>query len=114
MGQSLVKNYVHIIFSTKLRKPLISESIENELFTYVGGICRELECPAIIVGGYLDHVHILVFLSKKVALATLIQKVKAKYIKNQKEHHQNISFQDEYLNFLNQYNIEYNENYVWD
>lgn len=38
MGQSLVKNYLHIVFSTKLRQPLITENIENDLFAYLGGI----------------------------------------------------------------------------
>jgi len=29
MGQSLVKNYLHIIFSTKYRQPLINETVED-------------------------------------------------------------------------------------
>ena len=44
MGQSLVKNYIHIVFSTKLRKPFIDEKIENELFAYLGGVCNKLDC----------------------------------------------------------------------
>lgn len=37
-----------------------------------------------------------------------------KYIINQKEHHQKRSFQEEYLAFLNKYNIEYDEKYLWE
>ena len=36
------------------------------------------------------------------------------YIANQKEHHSQKTLQEEYLEFLNQYNIEYDERYVWD
>ncbi len=36
------------------------------------------------------------------------------YIANQKEHHQKKTFQDEYRAFLKKYNVEYNEQYVWD
>ena len=36
------------------------------------------------------------------------------YIDNQMEHHKKVSFKDEYLAFLNKYNIEYNEKYIWD
>jgi REP element-mobilizing transposase RayT len=36
------------------------------------------------------------------------------YIKNQEEHHKKRSFQNEYEAFLNQYNIEYDERYMWD
>lgn len=35
MPQSLVKNYVHIIFSTKYRNDFIDEKIEKELFSYI-------------------------------------------------------------------------------
>lgn len=34
MGQSLTKNFIHIVFSTKHRKPLIDNSIETELHSY--------------------------------------------------------------------------------
>lgn len=36
------------------------------------------------------------------------------YIRNQKEHHQKTSFQDEFRAFLKKYSVEYDERYVWD
>ena len=71
MGQSLVKNYVHIVFSTKYRQPLIQPPYEAELHGYLGGICKNLECHPIQIGGYTDHIHILCMLSKKIALMKL-------------------------------------------
>ena len=35
------------------------------------------------------------------------------YISNQKNHHQKLSFKDELLMFLKQYNIDYDERYLW-
>lgn len=35
------------------------------------------------------------------------------YIKNQREHHRKISFQEEYRNLLELYHIDYNEEYVF-
>ena len=32
--------------------------VETELHAYLGGICNELECHVIKVGGYTDHIHI--------------------------------------------------------
>ena len=72
MGQSLVQNYIHLVFSTKHRIPLITPSIEAELYAYLAGICNNLDCKAIKIGGHLDHVHILCKLSKKVALIKLL------------------------------------------
>ena len=37
-----------------------------------------------------------------------------RYIKNQKEHHRRVTFQEEYQKFLKAYGIEYDERYVWD
>jgi REP element-mobilizing transposase RayT len=37
-----------------------------------------------------------------------------KYIENQAEHHKRVTFQEEYRRFLREYNIEYDERYVWD
>lgn len=36
------------------------------------------------------------------------------YIEQQKEHHRNLSFQDEYRAFLKKYSIDFDERYVWD
>ena len=77
MGQSLVKNYIHIVFSTKHRAELIHPPVQDELYSYIGGICNEMECPPIKIGGYTDHVHILCMLSKKIALMKLLEEVKS-------------------------------------
>lgn len=36
------------------------------------------------------------------------------YIQNQKEHHKQITFQDEFRSFLTKYQIEFDEKYVWN
>ncbi len=77
MGQSLAQNYLHIVFSTKHRQPLILSPYENELHNYLGGICKSMECQPLKIGGYTDHVHILCLLSKKIALVNLMEEVKS-------------------------------------
>ncbi len=36
-----------------------------------------------------------------------------RYIQNQEEHHKKLSFKEEYILFLNEYGIEYNQEYLW-
>ena len=36
-----------------------------------------------------------------------------RYIRGQKQHHQRVTFQDEYRKFLKSYAIDYDERYVW-
>ena len=99
MPQSLVKNYIHIVFSTKNRQPFIDQSIKEELHAYLGGTCKELGCPVLAVGGVEDHVHILCMLSRNMALSELVGKVKAnssKWIKTKGEQYANFYWQNGY------------------
>ena len=36
------------------------------------------------------------------------------YIENQEAHHEKLSFKEEYVLFLKEYGIDYNEKYLWD
>lgn len=99
MGQSLVQNYIHIVFSTKYRQPLIHPPVEAELHSYLGGVCNNLGCQSIIVGGYTDHIHILCRLSTKIALMKMLEEVKShssKWIKTKGEDYGNFYWQDGY------------------
>ena len=99
MPQSLSKVYVHISFSTKHRQPLISKEVEVNLFRYLGGICKSMECNPVMIGGHMDHVHILCLLSKKVTQIELLQTVKkqsSKWMKTQGKAHSNFYWQDGY------------------
>ncbi len=77
MGKSLVNNYLHILFSTKHRQHFIHGPYEQELHSYLGGICNNMDCVPIQIGGYTDYVHLLCELSKKVALMKLVEEVKS-------------------------------------
>ena len=77
MGQSLVQIYVHVVFSTKGRAPFLKSDDQRErLHAYLSGVCKNQSCPAIIVGGVEDHVHLLCRLGKTVDIATLIRELK--------------------------------------
>ncbi|RRQ47149.1 IS200/IS605 family transposase [Chryseobacterium sp. SC28] len=116
MGQSLNKIYVHLVFSTKHRKPLITDLIKEELFSYLGGICKNLECNPIQVGGYQDHIHILCLLSKKIALMKLIEEVKShssKWIKTKGVAFENFYWQNGYGAFsVNPTELEIVKKYI--
>jgi REP element-mobilizing transposase RayT len=95
---------------------LITDSIKEELFNYLGGICKSLECNPIQVGGFNDHVHILCVLSKKIALMDLLEKVKSnssKWIKTKGNEFSNFYWQSGYGAFsVNPTEIELVKNYI--
>jgi putative transposase len=99
MPQSLVKLNVHIIFSTKNRRPLIEEEIENTLYSYLGGICNRLECFPVKIGGHEDHVHILSHFSKKITVIKFLEELKShssNWIKTQDARYKDFYWQGGY------------------
>jgi len=102
MPQSLVKNYIHITFSTKNRHPFLDKCIKEELFSYLGGVCKNLECNPLIIGGHKNHIHILCLLSRKIALMKLIEELKthsSKWIKTKGQQYQKFYWQNGYGGF---------------
>jgi REP element-mobilizing transposase RayT len=76
MAKSLSKILLHIIFSTKHRTPCLAPEICAELYPYMATVLKRLECPAMIVGGMEDHVHILCLQSRNITPAKLVEEVK--------------------------------------
>ncbi len=88
MAQSLSNVLLHIVFSTKNRHPWIEAHIEEELFKYVAGTCRNLGCPSHGFGGADDHIHISCSLSRTLAISKLIEEIKtssSKWIKTKSD-----------------------------
>lgn len=68
---------VHIVFSTKERHPWITDEIRPQLHAYLGGIARNFDATAISVGGVSDHVHLLIALPTKLAVADGVRTLKS-------------------------------------
>lgn len=86
MSQSLARLHVHLVFGTKNRAPLISDSIRDALHRYLAVVLQNLGCPATLINSVEDHVHILFELGRTVALSTAVEDVKkasSKWIKTQ-------------------------------
>lgn len=99
MSQSLAKVYVHIVFSTKHREKLIVKEVRNELYSYIGGILKNVSSPLISIGGTSDHIHILCLQSKLITSAKLVEEIKrssSKWIKSQHEKVKNFRWQNGY------------------
>ena len=103
MAQTLVTAFSHVVFSTKHRQRLITDSIEQRLYRYITGIVTNLDSQCLAINGVPDHVHLLVALSKKHALSAFMREIKAsstRWIKEQ-DHgaHRRFAWQDGYGSF---------------
>lgn len=77
MSQSLVKINVHIVFSTKYRKPIIREEVREKLQAYMVGTAADLGSYVYELYANPEHVHILCTLPKTMDVADLVSKIKS-------------------------------------
>ena len=77
MPQSLSAVYIHLIFSTKDRRPLLRDRpTRGALHLYLGGVSKQLDCPPILVGGVEDHVHLLARFGRTITQAEWVKELK--------------------------------------
>ena len=67
----------HIVYATKERVPLITNSLRPRLHEYPGGTVRGLGGVAMEVNGVTDHVHILVKLRPTISVSDFLSKLKS-------------------------------------
>ena len=73
---SFVSCLLHVVFSTKDRRPLITPDMQIRLWPYFGGIARNHKMKVIQAGGVEDHVHLLISLPSTLEIAKAVQLLK--------------------------------------
>jgi putative transposase len=99
MPQSLSNILIHLVFSTQDRLPLLTSEVRSELHPYMAGTLRNIQCPALQVGGVEDHVHVLFRLPRTMTVAEVVEKVKgssSKWIKTKSAACANFAWQAGY------------------
>jgi REP element-mobilizing transposase RayT len=85
VAQSLARNIIHLVFSTKHREPTLTTELRPRLHAYMSGILTNWDSPAITIGSVTDHAHLLFVLSKNHALCKVVEEVKkgsSKWVKD--------------------------------
>jgi putative transposase len=67
---------IHIIFSTKLRAPVIANAWQDDLFAYIGGTAKDHKATLIAAGGIEDHVHLLAKIHPSFAISNTVKLIK--------------------------------------
>ena len=99
MAQSLAKVLIHLIFSTKRRRPLLPQTPYDALHAYAQGILKTQQCHIIEMNNVADHVHILFELHRTAALPHVVMHVKkgtSRWLKEQSPTFQDFEWQAGY------------------
>ena len=76
MANTFTSLHYHVVFSTKNREPWIRQDIEQRVWSYLGGIARENDMKALMIGGIENHVHLLLGLPPTAAVSKAVQLIK--------------------------------------
>ncbi|MBS2022111.1 MAG: transposase [Deltaproteobacteria bacterium] len=76
MGRKQVELFVHLVWGTMLRRPMITPDIEADAYGVVAAKTWELRCTPVVIGGTADHLHLLARFPSTVPVARLVGEVK--------------------------------------
>lgn len=139
---SYVRNWLHCVWGTKDRIPLITSLNKSEILSHILENAKSKGIFIGIINGHKEHIHCLLSLNPDQSLAKVIQLIKGEssfwinknklcktrfewaseyfavsvsesqvekvkaYILKQEEHHKKKSWEEEYNEFVKNYNFE--------
>lgn len=76
MPHSFNKIWIHAIWSTNERLPLIHKTVETKIHQFIAEEFRMIGCPVTIINGMPDHIHCLFLLNPQKSIAEVIKQIK--------------------------------------
>lgn len=76
MANTYTALHYHVVFSTKNREPWLIPTKETRIWEYLGGIARANGMKALQIGGYDDHIHLLLAVPAAMAVSKAVQLLK--------------------------------------
>ncbi|MEX2336868.1 MAG: IS200/IS605 family transposase [Fulvivirga sp.] len=95
-----VKIWLHVVWTTKNRKPLLQKSIRQSVFDHIKENALMKDIYLDFINGHFDHVHCLISLKADQAISKVVQLIKGEasfWINQQKLVENKFGWQDEYF-----------------
>ena len=77
MSHTYAQNVIHVVFSTKDRRKLLSGELRPQMWAYAAGVCKNLDILVLAVGGMEDHIHFLLQIPPTLAVAKAVLTIKS-------------------------------------
>lgn len=77
MSHTYAQNVIHVVFSTKDRRKLMSGEFRPRMWAYAAGICKKFNILVLAVGGMEDHIHFLLQIPPTLAVAKAVLAIKS-------------------------------------
>lgn len=76
MRANFTQLYVHCVWATWDRLPLIKPDLQQLVYAAIIHECEKLKCTVITIGGIEDHIHLLTGFPPTVNISELIKQIK--------------------------------------
>jgi putative transposase len=76
MSRNFTQLYLHCVWGTWDRLPLVTKDIQEIIYAAIAKQCSDLKCTVIAIGGVADHIHLLTNFPPSLTVSELIGKVK--------------------------------------
>lgn len=73
---SCVRIWVHLVFATKNREPLLKSDFRHDVYKHIADNCLEKDIFLKAINGYTDHIHCLISLGKDQSISKISQLIK--------------------------------------
>ena len=73
---AFIKVWVHLVWATKNRKPILTPTIRQKVFTHIRENAKSKNIHTDFVNGHTDHVHCLIALNQEQTIAKTVQLIK--------------------------------------
>lgn len=100
MPHSYSAIWIHLIWSTKNREPILTPALKHEVYSVINDIANDHEIYIDCINGVEDHVHLLVRLRTDQSVADVVKTIKGgswEHFKNDAEKY--ITWQDGFAAF---------------
>ena len=78
MGRSLARVYVHLVWTTYGRIPLLVPDLRFRIYRQIMADSKDADVSVLAIGGVDDHIHALVRLPTKLSIAEYVQQIKGR------------------------------------
>jgi REP element-mobilizing transposase RayT len=76
MREPYTQLYIHLVWSTWDRQPLLSSELRLRIYACIQAECSRLKVELVAIGGTDDHVHVLVRIPTTISVAVLVKQMK--------------------------------------
>lgn len=100
--QTFTSIWIHLVWSTKNREPLIYKHIKYKLYDQIRKISYDKGYHLDFINGIEDHVHLLISLDPKFAISDMVKNIKGlswEWMRKKKLIEEYFSWQDGYSGF---------------